>query len=83
MELWQEQFLWILELAESRKPDDRLEATRAAIVAAANAGIPPRAIGYALGEENGLHVSQVLYRTRKLLHRLPELAEVVAPLDVL
>ena len=83
LELWQEQFLWILELAESRKPDDRLEAVRGAMLAAANAGIPPRAIAYALGEENGLRVSQVLYRTRKLLSRQPELAEVIAPLDVL
>lgn len=83
MELWQEQFNWILELAESRPAHDRLDATRAAIVAAANAGIPPRAIGMALGHEDGLQVSQILYRSRKLMTREPAVQEAVAALDIL
>lgn len=83
MEVWQEQFLWVLELAESRRPSDRISATRAAIMAAANAGIPARAIGQALGFDDGLRVSQWLYRTRRLVAKHPELAEVVAPLDIL
>ena len=83
LELWQEQFLWVLELAESRPMDERLDAMRAAVMAASSAGIPPRAMGLALGHANGLKVSQIIYRTRKLMDKHPELASVVAPLDIL
>jgi putative transposase len=83
LELWQEQFLWVLELAEARRSDRSVDPLKAAVAAAANAGIPPRAIGLALGDDNGLRVSQILYRTRKQLALRPDWVNAVASLDIL
>ena len=84
IEVWQEQFLWILERAEScRDKLGGLSTERAAVYAAVRAGIPPKAIGRALGKKNGLAASQAAYRVKRYLADRHSLREAVDSLGIL
>ena len=67
-EIWQEQFHWILDHAQEQSEAlYPLEAQKVAIYLATKAGIPPRAIGKALGHPDGKEISQISYRMSKVL----------------
>ena len=83
-EIWQEQFQWILDHSNSQESNlYPLDALRVAIYLATKAGIPPRAIGRALGQSDGKQASQVSYRMSKLLSEDPILKAKVDSLHVL
>ncbi len=84
MEVWQEQFIWILERAEScRTQLGAISPRRAAVFAAVRAGIPPRAIGRALGKRDGLSASQAAYRIKRYLENHPDLEPALTALSTL
>lgn len=83
-EIWQEQFHWILDfLIEQQESLRPLGAERIAIYLGNKAGIPPRAIGKALGHPDGKLVSQISYRVSKQLSEDPILMAKVDALHVL
>ena len=83
-EIWQEQFLWILEfLLEQKEILHPLEPEKVAIYLGSKAGIPPRAMGRVLGHSDGKQVSQISYRVAKLLKEDPLLKAKVDGLHVL
>jgi len=83
-EIWQEQFLWILEYLEEQKSQIHpLDHEKVAIYLGSKAGIPPRAMGMALGHPDGKEASQVSYRLSKLLDQDPVLKAKVDSLHVL
>lgn len=83
-EIWQEQFYWILEhVVDRREYLHPLETERVAIYLGSKVGIPPRAMGRALGHPDGKQVSQISYRLSKLLTEDPVLKARVDALHVL
>lgn len=84
MEVWQEQFLWILERAEENRRDwGRLTPERVAIYAAVQAGIPPKAIGRVLGKRDGASASQAAYRVKRCLEDREELKAAIEAIGIL
>lgn len=84
LEIWQEQFLWILEHAESLAGQlGGVAPLRAAVYAAVRAGMPPRAVGRALGKRDGLSASQAAYRVKRYLLKHPDLEPALAALSIL
>lgn len=78
IEIWQEQFLWFLELAEGQGV--KLAPMDVSVVAsywAAEIGVPPRAIAKARGLAHGGQVSKELSRFAKLLSERPDLKALV------
>jgi REP element-mobilizing transposase RayT len=83
-EIWQEQFLWILEhVVEQKESIYPLDPQKVAVYLGSRAGIPPRAMGKALGLPDGKVASQVAYRLSKLLDQDPFLKGKVEGLHVL
>lgn len=83
-ELWQEQFSWILEHAlENEAVLYPLEPQKVAIYLGSRAGVPPRAMGAALGHSNGRQASLVAFRLSELLENNPTLRLKVGALHVL
>jgi REP element-mobilizing transposase RayT len=83
-ELWQEQFSWILEHALASEvflyP---LEPQNVAVYLGSRAGVPPRAMGAALGHSSGRQSSLVACRLSELLESNPALRLKVEALHVL
>lgn len=68
MDLWQEEFRWILdEAVRGRERWLPLEAEDVAVLTAAQAGIPPRAIARVVGETSGQAVSRRIYSLKRRL----------------
>ena len=83
-EIWQEQFRWILEfLSDQREWLHPLDPEKVAIHLGSKAGIPPRAMAKALGHPDGKKVSQIAYRTGRLLEQDAVLRAKVESLHVL
>jgi REP element-mobilizing transposase RayT len=84
-EIWQEQFMWILEYLLEREADlQPLEAEEVAIYLGSRVGVPPRAMGKALGHNNGgRRVSEILRGVTNRLERSNELRMKVDDLHVL
>lgn len=82
-ELWQEQFRWILDTVHEQSALlEGISPQAAAIVLARRVGIPPRAIGRALGHANGHRVSQSASAWKRLLRKEPDLEARIQSLRV-
>jgi REP element-mobilizing transposase RayT len=83
-EIWQEQFSWILEhLMELEDALLPLDPERVAVYLGSRAGIPPRAMGKALGHENGRQVSEILRQVTDRLKSSPVLLDKIMSLGIL
>jgi REP element-mobilizing transposase RayT len=83
-EIWQEQFHWILDfLADHREQLHPLDPQMAAIYLGSKVGIPPRAMGKALGHQDGRQVSQISFRVARRLDADPGLRARLEALHVL
>jgi hypothetical protein len=83
-EIWQEQFLWILELLADRAEAVRpLAPEKTAIYIASRAGIPLRAMAKVLGHSDGRLVSEIIRQTADRLANNQQLMEKVESLQIL
>lgn len=83
IELWQEQYHWLLEFAEERKAFlSPIEPVLAATYWAHRLGIPPRAIVKARGLADGREVYNDLRRLERLLTERPNLLAALFSLGV-
>ena len=83
-EIWQEQFGWILEhLMELEDILSPLGPERVAVYLGSRAGIPPRAMGKALGHENGRQVSEIIRQMTDRFKSNPALLDKVMSLGIL
>ena len=82
-EIWQEQFRWLLEYANSRTDGlAPFSPESIAVYWAVQSGVPPRAIGRVLGDPDGRRASKIAYRVSTRLDLDRELEAKVHSLQV-
>lgn len=83
-EIWQEQFGWIREHTEENTAAlEPLDPLKVALYLGNRVGIPPRTMAAAVGDLNGMEVSQIVYRLGRRLAEDPALHAKVDALQVL
>ncbi len=84
MDVWEEEFHWILETTLARAEQlAPLDPNAVAAWIGVRAGVPPRAIGRALGAPNGRDVSRHVYRLEQSLEGDPALRRKVSEVGIL